>query len=132
MSQVEVAKDGAEAVDACLRSCFSAVFMDITMPGGIDGFEAARLIRSGQGPNRDTHIIAVTAMIDLGAYAERRERFRCEGTPGETTSGSMTDILIKPVTRKILFAKIKQWMTPEEVAWMRDAWTRSTAASRIG
>lgn len=68
---VTIASDGQQAVQACEQETFSVVFMDLQMPK-LSGFEATRIIRSGQGPNAKTPIIAFTADaydVDLQALS---------------------------------------------------------------
>lgn len=56
------AEGGAEAIRLAQSQAFDIVLMDIRMPG-IDGPQAARVIRSGSGPNESTPIIAFTADV---------------------------------------------------------------------
>jgi len=65
----ELAKDGIEAVEKANLKTFDYILMDIHMPG-MDGFEATKLIRTGQGPNAKTHIFAVTADIATGTMED--------------------------------------------------------------
>ncbi|KAK9709568.1 rim15, signal transduction response regulator [Basidiobolus ranarum] len=56
-----VCYNGAEAIRCCMgKAKFDIIFMDIKMPI-IDGFTAARMIKSTKNLNQDTPIIAVTA-----------------------------------------------------------------------
>lgn len=69
---VSVASDGEEALAHCEKTTFAIVFMDLQMPR-MSGQDATRKIRSGQGPNRDTAIVAFTADAydaDLNALRE--------------------------------------------------------------
>lgn len=52
--------DGAQAVDLATVQTFDAVLMDMQMPV-LDGLEATRRIKAGQGPNAATPVIALTA-----------------------------------------------------------------------
>lgn len=110
-AEVTEAEDGEEAVAICRTSRFSVIIMDVFMPV-MNGWEAARLIRSEDGVNRDTPIVALTASSMF------------QHSPG---SKDMTDLLMKPITREKLFAKLAQWVTEGEVRWMRDAWSRHIA-----
>src|SRR5688500_12584201 len=58
--ECEMAKDGAQAVDAALKGSFDFIFMDVLMPG-MDGREATRFIHSALGP-RSPFIVAVTGL----------------------------------------------------------------------
>lgn len=58
--RVTVAHDGSDAIRRADERAFEVILMDISMPV-IDGVTATRTIRAGQGPNRSTPIIAVTA-----------------------------------------------------------------------
>ena len=58
----ELAKNGIEAVEKAKLSTFDYILMDIHMPE-MDGFEATKLIRDGEGPNVNTPIFAITAYI---------------------------------------------------------------------
>ncbi len=55
-----IAKNGAEAVEKASEMKFDLILMDLEMPIML-GYEAASLIRSGNGPNHDTPIVALTA-----------------------------------------------------------------------
>ena len=96
--EVTEAHDGEEAVRLAAALRFDAVLMDISMPG-LDGLQATRAIRSGQGQSRESPIIALTAH----ALAEEVERFR---------SGGMRDVLIKPLTRASLSAALAGLAAP--------------------
>lgn len=115
--EVELAEDGVKAVEACRRTRFSLILMDVMMPV-MDGFEAARLICLGEkrGLNRITPIIAVTASPTL------------QGSEAGDASG-FTDLLPKPVMRKNLFNTIAKWADAGDVKWMGDAWRRHTGSS---
>jgi two-component system sensor histidine kinase/response regulator len=91
---VELAVNGKEGVDMVDRKEFVAVFMDCQMPV-MDGYEATREIRRRQGTNH-VPIIAMTANAMAG------DREKC-------INAGMDDYLSKPIDRKILSAKVKQW-----------------------
>ncbi len=70
--EVVEAADGRAGVAAAERERFDAVLMDISMPV-MNGVEASRAIRSGEGPNRLTPIVGLTAHAlpeELARFAE--------------------------------------------------------------
>jgi CheY-like chemotaxis protein len=81
--RVDIASDGAEAVEAFARCRFDAVFMDCRMPG-MNGYDASREIRRREGSGPPVPIVALTA------NALRGDRERC-------LAAGMTDYLAKPV-----------------------------------
>ncbi|MBP2084584.1 signal transduction histidine kinase/CheY-like chemotaxis protein [Pseudomonas putida] len=93
--QVQLATQGAEALEQLERDDFDLVLMDCNMPV-MDGYEASRRIRqSGRWPNLP--IVALTA----NAMPEERERCRTAG---------MNDYLAKPFRREELLALIDHWV----------------------
>jgi PAS domain S-box-containing protein len=84
----DVVHTGREAVDAVLKGSYDLVFMDCQMPD-LDGFEATRRIRSAEGHNRHTRIVALTAMAMEG------DRERC-------LEAGMDGYVPKPVTVEAL------------------------------
>ena len=58
--EIVMAEDGMAALDACGRSQFDVVFMDVRMPE-LDGRETTRRLRAGGGMNALVPVIAVTA-----------------------------------------------------------------------
>jgi CheY-like chemotaxis protein len=84
-----VASDGIEAIDKWSRTAFDLILMDVQMPG-MDGFEAARRIRTqeSEAENR-TPIIAMTARAMTG------DRELC-------LEAGMDDYVSKPVSLESL------------------------------
>ena len=83
------------------RECAEAqpldlILMDLAMPE-MDGIEATRAIRSGQGVNRDTRIVAITA----NAFGEDRERCFAVG---------MNDFVTKPINIASFRSDITRWL----------------------
>ncbi len=95
---VDVAGDGAEAVQAAKQFRYDAILMDLQMPV-MDGLEATRQIRRVPGPNRRGRIIGLTAAVGPQFEAQCRE-------------AGMDDYLAKPVQRALLLAALAQ---PAEV-----------------
>ncbi|MCP9439015.1 MAG: response regulator [Nitrospira sp.] len=94
--RVDVAGNGKEAVAALERIRYALVFMDCQMPE-MDGFEATKLIREREGPDRHTPIIAMTA----NAMAEDRDN---------CLNAGMDDFISKPVTAQILASVLNSWL----------------------
>ncbi|MFB1632341.1 MULTISPECIES: response regulator [unclassified Pseudomonas] len=93
--QVQLATQGAEALEMLEENQFDMVLMDCNMPV-MDGYEASRRIRqSGRWP--ELPIVALTA----NAMPEERERCRAAG---------MNDYLAKPFRREELLALIDHWV----------------------
>jgi two-component system, sensor histidine kinase and response regulator len=91
---VDVAADGAEAVDALDRLDYAAVLMDCQMPR-MDGYEATAEIRRREGAGRHTPVIAMTA----GAMEGDRERCLAAG---------MDDYVAKPIRPEDLNAALQR------------------------
>ena len=68
--QVDIARNGLEALTLHAQEPYDAIFMDCEMPE-LDGYEATREIRQREGEERHTPIIAMTASTLLD------ERERC-------------------------------------------------------
>ncbi|MCI1025337.1 response regulator [Pseudomonas putida] len=93
--QVQLATQGAEALELLAREEFDLVLMDCNMPV-MDGYEASQRIRqSGHWP--ELPIVALTA----NAMPEERERCRAAG---------MNDYLAKPFRREELLALVDHWV----------------------
>ncbi|MFC4784388.1 response regulator [Nocardioides sp. MAHUQ-72] len=94
--EVEVASDGAEAVDRLAADHdFAAVLMDCRMPR-LDGFDATRAVRARETDGRHVPIIAMTASALEG------ERERC-------LAAGMDDFLTKPVNATDLERVVRRW-----------------------
>ncbi len=91
-----VVENGAEAIDALKKEVYNVVLMDLQMPI-MDGYEATKLIRSGELGQviGKIPIIAVTA----DAMQETRQRVMALG---------MNDYMTKPVKKEALLNKIKR------------------------
>jgi signal transduction histidine kinase/CheY-like chemotaxis protein len=93
---VDVAKNGREAVTSTEEIDFDIVFMDLQMPE-MDGLEATRVIRLRE--LRSKHCVPIIA---LTAHAMESDRESC-------LAAGMQDHLTKPPTLAILSAAIERW-----------------------
>ena len=94
--RVEVADNGRDALEACERTRYDAVFMDGQMPG-MDGYEATRRIREREGAGPRLPIIAMTASAMKG------DREKC-------LAAGMDDYVSKPVTPEDLERVLRRWV----------------------
>jgi CheY-like chemotaxis protein len=99
------AHDGQEAVTRAEGEAFDLILMDCQMPV-MDGYDATRAIRAGDGPNREVPIIAVTAH----AMADARDA---------CLSAGMSDFLPKPFRRLELERLLGRWL-PESASLSSD------------
>jgi two-component system sensor histidine kinase/response regulator len=81
--RVDVAANGALALEMCARGAYEAVFMDCQMPG-VDGYEATAEIRRRERPGQHMPIIAMTANV------MDSDRARC-------LAAGMDDFVGKPI-----------------------------------
>ncbi len=84
---------GHEAVTTARDTYYSLILMDVNMPG-MDGHEATREIRSGQGRSANTTILGVTALISQDH--------------NQKSESGMNAMLAKPLTAGRLTAAIKE------------------------
>jgi CheY-like chemotaxis protein len=98
--RADVAANGREAVSMFELLPYDLVFMDCQMPE-MDGYEAAREIRRGEGPDRHVAVIAMTA----DAMAGCREQCLAAG---------MDDFIAKPVSMEALFEALQRWAPAKE------------------
>ncbi len=94
---VDVAHNGYDAVEACRRSVYDLVLMDINMPV-MDGFAASRAIRDSSPLNRDVPILALTA---AGGTARQQA----------CLASGMNALLLKPVNPAALSDTVALWLS---------------------
>jgi CheY-like chemotaxis protein len=100
--EVEVARNGQEALDALGRSKYDVILMDCQMPV-MDGFEATRAIRALDGDVNRIPIVAMTA------NAMKEDRQRC-------LDAGMNDYLAKPVSVRDLASVIGRALEGDRTA----------------
>jgi CheY-like chemotaxis protein len=96
--EVEVAKDGREAVAAAHRSRFDVILMDCQMPE-MDGFRATRVLRNLEAAHASSTRIPIVA---LTANALDGDRERC-------LEAGMDDYMSKPFNQAQLWAVLNKW-----------------------
>ena len=95
--RIDIAFNGAEAVEALRQKNYGLVLMDLQMPV-MDGYEATKTIRnSGKVLNSKVPIIAMTA------NATKEDRQQC-------LDAGMDDYVPKPVERKIMMNMLQRWL----------------------
>ena len=97
---VDLADDGAEAVEMATRTDYALIVMDMQMPT-LSGIEAARAIRA-LPRCKHTPILAMTANV----FAENRAQ--CLGA-------GMNDFITKPVNPAALFETLLRWLRNDSV-----------------
>src|SRR4051812_14859833 len=99
--QVDVAENGALAVEAVQRADYDLVLMDVQMPV-MDGLEATRKIRSLEGKVANIPIVALTAsVLDQDVEACR--------------AAGMADFVAKPIDADALLGAVARWVSPKPV-----------------
>jgi len=93
------ARNGLEAVEMAQANAYAAILMDCQMPE-LDGYEATRRIRAGEG-GQHVPIIALTAHSMPG------DRERC-------LAAGMDDFISKPVRAEDLEAAMTRWLSAAE------------------
>ena len=99
--EVDVAEDGKEAVELWNKRPYDIILMDCQMPE-MDGYEAARRIRSSGGRGAEIPVIATTA----SAPDEHRDLWRSAG---------INDCVGKPLKLAELERVLKTWASGEGV-----------------
>lgn len=92
---IDIANNGEEAVEKARENTYHIILMDLAMPV-MDGLTATRYIRSEEGANKQTTIIAMTA----NAFAEDRER---------CVDAGMNDYISKPIDVRQFVDCLHKW-----------------------
>jgi two-component system sensor histidine kinase/response regulator len=93
--EVEVAANGALAIEALQNAAFDAVLMDVQMPV-MDGHEATRRIR--KDPK-----LAHTVVLGMTANAGPEDQALC-------LQAGMGEVITKPIEPDVLFATLARWI----------------------
>ena len=96
--RVDVAANGLLAVEALSRFPYDLVLMDCQMPE-MDGYEATRRVRTREGDQRHTPIIAMTAAVTKDDEAK-------------ALAAGMDEFVTKPITIEALGATLERWLAP--------------------
>jgi CheY-like chemotaxis protein len=94
--EVDVASNGAEAVELFARTRHELVFMDAQMPE-MDGYQATHAIRLMEAAPPRAVIVALTALAMAG------DRERC-------LDAGMDDYLPKPIQIATFYEALKRWL----------------------
>lgn len=89
------ATHGAEAIELARHERPDLIFMDLALPGDVDGLEATRRIKALPGMSL-VRIVAVTAMVTRGDHAL-------------ALAAGCDDFIRKPFTRKDLLEVVKKY-----------------------
>jgi two-component system sensor histidine kinase/response regulator len=95
---VDLAPDGAVALEKVEQNPYDLVLMDMQMPV-MDGITATRAIRKRHA-RQDLPIVAMTANAMAG------DRERC-------LDAGMNDHIAKPIDPQVLLTKLRQWVKPQ-------------------
>jgi CheY-like chemotaxis protein len=96
-----LARNGADGVRIATEARPELILLDIRMPGGMDGFQAAAAMRSTPGLER-ARIVAVTASVMSGD----RERIEAGGFDG---------CIAKPIDPETFMGELEQFMPSAQV-----------------
>ena len=95
--ELEVAENGAIALEKLQENDYDVVLMDCQMPV-MDGYQCTAAIRSGTSGVRDQHI----PIIAMTAHAMSGDREKC-------IDAGMDDYITKPIEAKLFAKTIQKW-----------------------
>ena len=95
---IEIVDGGVDAVEACKRSDFDAVLMDVMMPD-MDGYEATSRIRAHESARGERHV----PIIGLSARA-------MDGDREIALAAGFDDYLTKPLREDLLKEALLRWV----------------------
>ncbi|HEX9619706.1 MAG TPA: ATP-binding protein [Polyangiaceae bacterium] len=107
--EVEVAEDGAQALERTRRTQFDVILMDCQMPS-MDGYEATRAIRQDE----EARGLPRVPIIALTANVLRSDREKC-------FKAGMDDFVSKPFSCDALSEAIQRWVPIAEQSGGNDA-----------
>jgi CheY-like chemotaxis protein len=92
----DIAENGQQALNMTAQQAYQLIFMDCQMPV-MDGFEAARQIRSLPSDNQNVPIIALTANVVNGIVDDCKQ-------------AGMNDVLNKPIQLQTIKDMLDSWL----------------------
>lgn len=98
--EVELARDGVEAVDIISESYFDVVLTDLMMPGYIDGIGVLEYVKEKYG---QTEVILITAFASVESAVEAMKK-------------GATDYLTKPINFDELMLRLDRIRTVKSLA----------------
>ena len=101
---VDIAKDGQEAIDICDKKSYDIIFMDCLMPV-MDGYEATKIIRMKEKNNNKSR----TPIIALTANASTDDRILCE-------QAGMDEVITKPFEPADLSSCLRKWLEDTNIS----------------
>ncbi len=116
--RVTVANNGRDAIEACRRTLFDLVLMDIQMPD-VDGLEATMAIREQEKSSRRRQRICA-----LTAHATAADRAQCE-------AAGMDSFLVKPIPLATLRAAVNKEVCGEGPGREKDGRVEQTMPESI-
>lgn len=100
--QISEAVNGQDCLEKAASQRFDIIFMDISMPL-MDGIEATRALRAGDGPNAATHIVGLTAHgreeYRAAAEAAGMNRFYTKPIRLDSVEGIVAEVAFPSVMR---------------------------------